>query len=52
MKTLNSLFPPIEVTKQGKKVASVSALVYIPIIFAYTGLAGLGLGALIKRVMK
>lgn len=43
---MKNWFPPIEVSKHDKKVAS------IPVILGYSYLAGTGLETLLKRVKK
>lgn len=49
---IKELFPPIEVSKNNKKVASIHCLVYLPIMIGYSYLAGTGLGVLIKRAVR
>jgi hypothetical protein len=49
---MKNWFPPIEVSKHDKKVASIPAFVYLPIILGYSYLAGLGFDTLFKRVKK
>jgi hypothetical protein len=49
---MKNWFPPIEVSKHDKKVASIPAFVYLPVILGYSYLAGTGLATLLKRVGK
>lgn len=49
---MKKLFPPIEVSKHDKKVASIPAFIYLPVILGYSYLAATGLVILLKRVGK